>query len=169
MVKTSCLFCGKKVKKKDIMYPTMHYECCKKFYKELEKLGVIDILGIEGTNIMYKFNDIFKIKLDETLEETRYYIITDETVDEDIITVQGVLRAVMDYLPKSTPQKTLFHGAELVFNSLMKIKYGPSVPLDKKFNSRVKEFMQEVYRMPISENMAFNLREFRKLKLGDKK
>jgi len=165
----NCIFCGKKVKKKDLMYPRMHYQCCKNFYEELEKYGMINILGIEGTNIMFKFNDVFKEKLDETLDSTSYHIIPDETVDEDIITVQGVLRAVMDYIPEKTHQRTVFHGAELIFNSLMKIKYGPSVPLDKKFSSRIMEFMSEVYSMEINEDMAFNLREFKKLNLGDKK
>ena len=169
MARINCIFCGKKVKHKDLMYPRMHYQCCKNFYEELEKNGVIDILGIEGTNIMFKFNVDFKIKLDETIEDTFYHIISDETVDDDIITVQGVFRAIMDYLPKNTDVRTVFHGTELIFNSLMKIKYGQPVPLDKKFDSRVMEFMSEVYRMEVSEDMAFNLREFKKLNLGDKK
>jgi|GEM_PF-6458305 len=73
--------CGKGVSPDDIMHPQAHYKCMKKLYKELEVIGIIKVLSLDGPQIMYEFKDAFEKELAKTLDETRYHIITDETVD----------------------------------------------------------------------------------------
>lgn len=149
-----CAICGKEVPPDDPTYPNVHYKCSDRFLKEMERLKVIKILSKIGIKVAYTFTASFKKVLDESLYDAHYYIITDETVDDDIIDMQGVIRASLKYLPEGTPPSKLFHCAELIFNSLMKIKYGTPVPNDKKFHSRVREFMEEVTSIPVSKQEA---------------
>jgi hypothetical protein len=137
------------------MYPYVHYKCSNKLLRKLETLKVIDILSIEGTQIKYKFNDSFEKHLDKTLDHTRHHIITDETVDDDLVTLQGVLRTIADYLSKETPQESIYRCAEFVFNSLMTKKYGGPVPKDKRFKARSKEFFEEVHSIDVTEEVLY--------------
>ena len=137
------------------MYPYVHYKCSNKLLRELETLKVIDILSIEGTQIKYKFNDSFEKHLDKTLDDTRHHIITDETVDDDLVTLQGVLRTITNYLSKETPQENIYRCAEFVFNSLMTKKYGRRVPKDKRFGARSKEFFEEVHSIDVTEEVLY--------------
>lgn len=160
--KMRCWLCGKQVPRNDPMYPYVHYECSNKFLGEMENLRVIDILSIEGTQIEYKFNESFERHLNKTLDDTRFHIIADETVDEDLVTMQGVLKAVLKYLQKGIPYQKIYRCAELVFNSLMMRKYGHPLSKEKKFFSRVKEFAEEVYTIPTDEATAKFFRALRK-------
>lgn len=153
--KVKCGLCGKVVAQDDIMHPNAHYRCVKKLYKELEAIGIIKILSLNGTQIMHKFKDSFEKELNKTLDDTRYHIITDETVDDDLVTLQGVLRAIVNYLPKETPQKNVYRCAEFVYNSLMTKKYGSPLPTRKKFDARAKELVEEVHSIDVTEEILF--------------
>jgi hypothetical protein len=155
MPKIKCWLCGKQVSSNDPMYPSAHYKCMKKLLEELEAIGIIKILSINGTQIKYKFKDNFEKELNKTLDNTRYHIITDDTVDDDIVTLQGVLKAVVNYLPKKTPQKKVYRCAEFVFNSLMTMKYDIPLPKNKKFGARTKEFLEEVYSADVTEEVLY--------------
>lgn len=155
MEKLRCWLCGKEVNKNDPMYPHVHYKCSNKLLRKLETLKVIDILSIEGIQIKYKFNDSFEKHLDRTLDHTRHHIITDETVDDDLVTLQGVLRTITSYLSKETPHESIYRCAEFVYNSLMSKKYGRPVPKEKKFGARAKEFFEEVYSIDVTEQVLY--------------
>jgi hypothetical protein len=155
MSKIKCWLCGRQVSANDPMYPSAHYKCMKKFYKELEALGIIKILSIKGTQVKYKFKNDFEKELNKTLDDTRNHIFTDDTVDDDIVTLQGVLRAVVNYLPKKTSQKNVYRCAEFVFNSLMAMNYGTPLPSNKKFSARTKEFLEEVYSADVTEEVLY--------------
>jgi hypothetical protein len=161
-----CALCGKEISPDDLTYPNVHYKCSEKFYKEMENLGVMKILWKKGTQMSFKLSGPFGKELDKTLDDVRFHVITDETVDDDLITMQGVLRTAINYLQKRTSDEKIYHCAELVFNSLMTQKYGSPLPNDKKFHSRVKEFLKEVFSVPIDEDMANHLKAFRKLRWG---
>lgn len=65
--KIKCGLCGKRVSPNDLMYPNAHYKCMKKLYKELEAIGIIKVLSLKGTQIMYKFKDAFEKELNKML------------------------------------------------------------------------------------------------------
>lgn len=160
--KLKCWLCEKEVPQHDLMYAYAHYKCGNNFLRELETLRVIEIILIEGTQIRYKFDDSFEKHLDKALDDARFHIITDEVVDEDLITMQGVLRAVVKYLQKETTTEKIYRCCELVFNSLMMQKYGHPLRLDKKFGYRFKEFAEEVYSVLIDEDTAKFLKPAKK-------
>jgi len=54
-----CAICGKEVSMNDPTYPNVHYDCSDQFYKEMEKLKVINVLQKMGTDIAYSFTDSF--------------------------------------------------------------------------------------------------------------
>lgn len=153
--KMKCGLCGKEVSPNDIMYPNAHYKCVKKLYKELEAIGIIKVLSLKSTEIMYKFKNAFEKELNKTLDDTRYHIITDETVDDDLVTLQGVFRTITNYLSKETPHENIYRCAEFVYNSLMTKKYGRPLPKEKKFDARTKEFFEEVYSIDVTERVLY--------------
>lgn len=157
-----CAICGDEVPPDDPTYPKVHYDCSDRLYSEMEELGVIKVLSKLGTNISYRFTDSFQRMLDKSLDDVRFHTTTDETVDSDIVDMQGVIKAVQDYLPKGMPTRKLYRCAELVFNSLMMPIYGKPVPDDKRFHSRVREFVEEVTSIPISKEVAELWKSFRK-------
>lgn len=150
----------------DPTYPKFHYECNEAILKRFEALGVISYLVIQGTEIMYSLNDSFQKALDKELDDTHYHIVTDQAVDDDIVTMLGVIRAVANYLPKETPKKDVHFCIEFVFNALMMQKYGRPVPMDKRFHSRAKEFAKEVYTFDTDEATANYLKTLKRMRLG---
>ena len=94
-----CAICGKEVPPDDPLYPNVHYKCSDRLFDEMERRKVIKILSRIGTKVAYTFTDSFKKVLDESIHDAHYYIIADETVDDDIVDMQGVIRSVLKYLP----------------------------------------------------------------------
>ena len=160
-----CRFCGKKISSSDPTYHDgFHYECNIKLLEEIEKLKIAKILSLQGTKVMYQFDNSFFDALNKELEDAETHILHDSTVDDDFVTLFGVLRAVNDYLPKTTPRNKVLLCCEMVFNTLMSQYYGsPLVPC-KKFGHRIEEFVKEVYSFPIKEEMVNELKQFNKIK-----
>jgi hypothetical protein len=150
----------------DLTYPDFHYKCNEALLKKFETLGVIRYLTIVGTQVTYSFSDSFQKVLNKELDEAHHFIVTDETVDEDIVTMSGVIRTVADYIPKGASEEDIYRCSEFVFNSLMMQKHGRPVPTDKKFHSRIEEYGEEVYTIPTNEAMANHLKAFKKMKFG---
>jgi len=160
-----CRWCGKDVPADDPTYPKFHYKCNEGFLKKLETLKIIKHLVILGPQLMYSLDDSFEEILDRELEDARHYIATDETVDDDIVTMIGVVRAVGKYVPEGT--ETEGYGcSEFVFNSLMMEKYGTPVPEVKRFHSRIEEYAREVHTMPVDETTVCYLKAFKKMGFG---
>lgn len=149
-----CSLCKKDVSESDPGYPKAHYTCLNIMYDELEKHKIIKVISKHGTNIVFKYTDEFYDYLINYLNENRYYIIMDDTVDEDIVDLQGVLKAMYNYLPENIPKNMLVYISQFVFNTLMSIKYGMPLPEDKNFTYRFKEFYNEVYSMEIPEDIG---------------
>jgi len=105
----------------------------KKNYHDLEAYRIINILTYAGTNIIYKFSDSFDNILRMELCRTSYYIINDNTVDDDIVVLQGVLKTVYNYLPKKIRKQKFIIFSQFVFNSLMFLKYDAPLPEKKRF------------------------------------
>jgi hypothetical protein len=160
-----CRFCGKKISSSDPTYSNgFHYECNKKVLKELESLGIVKVLLIEGTKVSYQFPEAFYDVLLKALEDARIYIIPDQTVDDDFITFSAVIRAVIDYLPKNMPKSKALLCSEMVFNTLMTQQYGSPLPLCKRFGSRAEEYAKEIHSIPISAEVATELKQFKKIR-----
>lgn len=159
-----CRFCGRKMSSSDPTYHNgFHYECNLKALKEIENLNVAKIVSVQGTLVKYEFNNAFFDLLNQHLDNARIHIIPDKTVDEDFVTLFAVIRAVDNYLPKSTPKTKVFLCCEMVFNTLMTQQYGvPLVPC-KRFGYRVEEFAKEVYSSHVNEEMANELKQFKKI------
>lgn len=149
-----CSICGKEVPPEDPSYPNVHYDCSLKIQKEMGEIGMIEVIWRKGGKLAWKFSESFEKYFYKTLNFVREHIIHDETIDEDMIDMQGVIRAVMDYVPTSTSSEKVGSYAAFIFNSLMVVKYGSPLPEDKKFGSRVREFLTEVYSVPASEEEA---------------
>lgn len=151
-----CPYCEKEIGLKDLHVSTavIHHECFLKMHEEMEELKMIEIIGEAGTKMAYKLHGSFEDFFFKTLNDTRRHIIADETVDDDIVELQGVIKAVVNYLPKDLPLEKLFLYTSSLFNGFMSQKYGSPLPDEKKFNSRVKEFLEEVHSLPIREEDA---------------
>jgi len=160
-----CRWCGKDVPVDDPTYPKFHYKCNEGFLKKLETLKVIKYPVIMGTQMMYSLDDSFERVLDRELEHAHHYIVTDETVDDDIVTMIGVMRTVGKHVPEGT-EIEIYSCSEFVFNSLMTQKYGRPVPEAKMFHSRVEEYAREVHTMPTDETTVRYLRAFKKMGFG---
>ena len=140
-----------------------HYECNLKVLKEIENLKLVKILAIKGTQIMYQFNSAFFDVLGKEMENARNHVVPDETVDEDFVVFHAVIIAVNNYLPKRTPKSKLLLCCEMVFNTLMAQQYGTPLLPCKKFGFKVDEFAKEIYSLPISEELANEMKQFKKV------
>lgn len=149
-----CTICGKEVPPDDPAYPNVHNDCVTKIADEMEELEMVNIMWRSGAKFAWKFTQPFEKFLYKTLDFIHEHILHDKTVDVDIIDMQGVLKAVTDYVPKSTPTEKVGFYVAFIFDNLMMLRYGRPVPQDKRFGSRVKEFLEEVYSAPLSEEEA---------------
>ena len=152
-----CQYCGKEIPPQDPLYPTpanMHNKCVVKIQEEMEELGMIEVIWRKGTKFAWKFTKSFEKFLYDTIDFTHKHILHDETVNDDIIDMQGVIKAVQNYVPNSTSDVKVGFYVQFIFDSMMMLKYGRPLPHDKRFASRAKEFLQEIYSMPISEKEA---------------
>ena len=145
-------------------YPNVHHVCTEAFLKKLEALKVIKYLVTMGTQMAYSFDESFQEVLDRELDDVHHFILTDETVDDDILTMQAVMRAVGKYLPEQTEEVEIFRCMEFVFDSLMRHKYGRPTPPNKRFQSRILEYQREVFTFPIDERTARYLKFLKRTK-----
>ena len=120
-------------------------------YEDLERFKIMRIIKKEGTLIHWDIMSSFGNLLNKEMGAIRTRIITDDTVDEDIIELQAVIKAVLKRVPKQMSEEKIFVYCEAMFNGLMTRKYGFPLPEDKKFHSRVKEFAQEVYTIEVDK------------------
>lgn len=137
-----CAFCDMDVPAEDSGYPNVHHACTEAFLKRLESLKVISYPVTIGTQMAYSFDDSFQKVLDRELEDVHHFILTDETVDDDILTMQAVISAVTKYLGERAEETEVLHCMTFVFDSLMMHKYGRPTPLNKRFQSRILEYQQ---------------------------
>jgi len=132
----------------------IHSHCASGLQDEMSKLGLIRIVSRVGNAVSWKLTESFEKPFYKTVEEVRRHILPDATVDDDIIDMLGVIRAVGRHVPHSTPPKKIWYFAGFVFNGLMRQKYGVALPVNKMFHSRVEEFLREVTSIPMSEEEA---------------
>ena len=128
----------------------MHADCFLKLQKEMTRYGFIFVSP--SCPMKFGFTKRFEKHLNRTLNHTRLHITHDNTVSEDLIDLQGVLKAVTGFVSKgeiTNKQSYLF--SEIIFNALMMQKYGSQFTLDKHFSSRVKEFATEVHSIEATE------------------
>lgn len=146
-----CRICGGKISSEDPLYPKVHYRCADKVYKDLERFKIIRVIKQQGPLIQGEIRNSFINLLEEEMRKVQSHILTDETVDEDILKLYAVVNAVIKRIPKQTPQDRIGVYCETVFNALMLIKYGSPLPEDKKFHSRAKEFAEEIHTLEIDK------------------
>ena len=146
-----CRICGGKISPEDPLYPKVHYRCSDKVYKDLERFKIIRVIKKQGTLIQFEIRSPFLNLLEEETKAVYSHIVTDETVDEDILELQAVIKAVMKCVPKQTSQDRIGVYCEFVFNNLMTLRYGRPVPEDKMFHSRIKELVKEIYTIEIDK------------------
>lgn len=146
-----CRICGGKITPEDPLYPRVHYRCANKVYKELERFKIIRVIKKQGTLVWFEIRSSFFNLLKEETKAVYSHILTDETVDEDILELWAVVKAVSRRVPQQTPQERIITYCEIIFNNLMTLRYGRPVPEDKKFHSRMKEFAKEIYTVEIDK------------------
>ena len=159
-----CALCDMDVPADDPGYPNVHHACTEAFLKRLEALKVINYPVIMGTQMSYSFDDSFQEVLDRELEDVHHFILTDETVDDDILTMQAVIYAVGKYLRERTEEAEVVNCMAFVFDSLMMHKYGRPTPPSKRFQARILEYQREVFTFPIDESTARYLKPLKRTK-----
>jgi hypothetical protein len=157
-----CPICGEVVPLDDPAYPNHHNDCAINIVNEMEELGMIKIISRSGATLAWKFTESFDKFLYKTMDFVHEHILHDKTVDVDIIDMQGILKAVTDYVPKSTPDEKIGFYVGFIFDNLMMLRYGRPLPQDKRFASRVKEFLEEVHGISLSEEEARLFKVLRK-------
>jgi hypothetical protein len=147
----NCGYCGKEIDPKDPNYgkTAMHKNCMIQLQNDMEKCLLIKVSP--SCRMSYSLTKKFEKFLNRSMNHTRLHITHDDTVDEDIIDMQGVIRAVSDYVKNSVPQRKLWLFSEIIFNGFMAQKYGLPIPVEKQFSSRAKEFVTEVYNVETNE------------------
>lgn len=144
-----CRYCGGEISPEDPLYLKIHYRCANKVYKDLERLKIMRVMKKQGMLIQGEIRNSFLRLLNEEMKMTQSHIVTDDSVDEDILEMWAVIKAVMKRIPKLTPQDKLGVYCETVFNALMIVKYGSPLPENKKFHSRAKEFAEEIHTIEV--------------------
>ena len=146
-----CRICGGKISPEDPLYPKVHYRCADKVYKDLERFKIIRVIKQQGTLVQFEIRSSFLNLLTEETKAVYSHILTDETVNEDILKLWAVVKAVSRRVPQQTPQERIGIYCEVIFNNLMTLRYGSPLPEDKKFHSRAKEFAEEIYTFEIDK------------------
>jgi hypothetical protein len=146
-----CIYCNEEISKTDPCYGKfdMHANCIIQLQTEMEKSGLIRVS--DSCRMQYSLTRRFEKFLNRTMNHTRMHISHDETVDEDIVDLQGVLRAINDFCKGVVPDKKILLFSEIIFNGLMVEKYGSSLSNEKLFSSRIRELIEEVYSFETSE------------------
>lgn len=164
MTTTNCRLCGRDASKGDPAYPN-HYDCVAAFYEEMERFGIIIVVSIVGTKTAWTFADHFKEVLDKEIAEASRYLIPDETVDPDVVSLMGVVRAIKQFLPENAPLRTLDYSSGMIFEALMKVKYGEPLPPAKWYGTMMKEFSQ-VSSIPLGRTETEFIKKFREMSIS---
>jgi hypothetical protein len=127
----------------------MHIDCVFLLQEVMVKKGFIVVP--HSCPMQFHFTKRFEKFLNRTMNHTRLHITRDDTVSDDLIDMQGVLRAVLAYTKGTITDKEVFLFSDVVFNALMLKRYGSSMTENKYFESRVNEFLTEVYSIRTSE------------------
>jgi hypothetical protein len=152
-----CGFCNEEITEKDPNYglSNLHFRCATKLQNKMEKLRIINTISSSESKISYKLTRKFDKLLQNSISNAHTHIIHDDTVDEDIVDMQGVIRAVHEYVSDSVADKELWFFSSVIFNGLMIQKYGYPLPEEKKFHSRAKEFIEEIHSISEEEVNLF--------------
>ena len=138
-----CNYCGNEMKE-------LHQECVKKAAQDMDRLGIIHLISAAQGNITASFQEDFMEGLQKEQDIVRSHTLIDGTIDDDILTLLAVFGTMRKFLSRVPPDK-LYYYSNNVFNSLMSQKYGSPVPPSKKFEARVKEYLQEVKSIPLDK------------------
>jgi len=151
-----CGYCGEEITAKDSNYglSDIHCNCALILQDEMANLGMIEIVSRTGNIVAWKLTGAFEKLLYKTLDEVYSHILHDLTVEDSIIDMLGVVRAVGAYIPDSTPPKKTWFFAGFIFNGMMRERHGVALPADKMFHSRAKEFLEKITPIPISKEEA---------------
>jgi len=144
-----CRYCDGEISPDDPLYPKLHYRCANRVYKDLERLKIIRVIKKQGPLVQFEIRNSFLSLLSEETKAVYSHMVTDDTVDEDILELQAVIRALLKRVPKQKPQGKILTYCEFVFNNLMTLRYGRPVPEDKMFHSRMKEFAEEIHTIEV--------------------
>lgn len=155
-----CEYCEKEIEPIDPNYGKfdMHEDCIIQLQSDMERSGLIRVSP--SCRMKYSLTKRFEEFQNRSMNHTRMHITHDETVDEDIIDLQGVLRAVHDYVKGTISDKKTCLFSEIIFNGLMVERYGLSLSDEKLFSSRIKEFIQEIHSIETNEE---ELKLFRRI------
>jgi hypothetical protein len=154
-----CGYCNEEIDEKDPNYglTNIHFSCAAKLQNEMEKLGIIKIVSRSESKISYKLTPKFDNCLQDSISHAHTHIIHDDTVDEDIVDMQGVIRAIHEYVGDSVADKELWHFSSVIFNGLMIQRHGYPLLEEKKFHSRAKEFYEEIYSIGSNDEEELSL------------
>jgi len=156
-----CGYCGEEIDNSDPNYgiTEIHEECAIKFQDEMCALEMIEIVSRSGKEVSWALTESFKKSIEEKTEEIREHAIQDETIDDDIITLLGIVKAVDNHISDSVLEKNIPSYASFIFNGLMVQEYGFPIPKDKLFSSRMHELKENVTSIEISEEEHNRLRK----------
>lgn len=154
-----CGYCNEEINKTDPNYGliNIHFNCSVELQNKMETLGIIRITSRSKSRISYELTPKFDKLLQNCMSHAHTHIIHDDTVDEDIVDMQGVIRAVHESVRDSVNNNELWHFSNVMFNGLMIQKYGYPLPEEKTFYSRAKEFAEEVYSIDPREKEELSL------------
>ena len=147
-----CGYCENEIEPSDPAYGQigMHADCFLKLQKDMTRYGFIFVSP--SCKMQFAFTKRFNKHFNRTMNHTRLHITHDGTVSEDIIDLQGVMRAVVGFVSKDEiTDRQIYLFSEIVFNGLMTQKYGSPLPIDKHFSARINEFATEVHSVETSE------------------
>ena len=148
-----CGYCNGEIDEKDPNYglSNIHFSCATELQDKMKRLGIIKVVSRSESKISWKLTPKFDELLQDSISHAHMHILHDDTVDEDIVDMQGVIRAVHEYVGDSLADRELWYFSGFVFNGLMMQKYGYPLLEEKKFHSRTKEFIEEIRSISASE------------------
>lgn len=114
-----CRYCGGKITSEDPLFPKIHYRCANRAYKDLERFKIIRVVKKQGTLVQGEIRNSFLNLLNQEMKAIQSHAITDDSVNEDILELQAVVKGVMTRVPRQTSQNKLAVYCELVFNAIM--------------------------------------------------
>ncbi len=120
----------------------------------MEKAGLIEVVSRDGATVAFSLAEPFRETITRALATFQSHTIMDGTIDDDLVTLLAVQHAVANCFPQQTRGVALSHIARIVFDSLMKQKYGDPPPREKTYVARAREFREEVTAVRMSQAEA---------------
>jgi hypothetical protein len=135
-----CALCGGETFMNDPAWPN-HHQCLYRFYEEMSQLGVILVKAAEiGAGFMWKPTTSLQKTIDRKIDEAHRYFI--QTIDDDLAILLGTASAVYEYVPQNIAIEKSLYLTGIIFEELMKNKYGQEPPADKTSVSKLKELAE---------------------------